>query len=197
MAPQESNENSIVPRNSIRQEAPTIDDELLRRVFDEDLRSHDRRFRLLELKFLLSFGLFGVEAFRIASGDTSSCLFLILPLVPILIDFANAAESYNLRRNQAFLREDGSTKVKSYVEYIIEKRNPIYGKVNIALTVSISVAAMLLFNLSHPDRRYNLIYAGILVPSVLFYWYLNRRVQGLCEVHGSCEKRRQIPVAQS
>ena len=154
-----------------------MDDQLLKRIFDEDIGSHERRFQLLKLKLLLSFGLFGIGSVKIGDGDVHLYLFLILPLVPILIDFANMAESYNLRRNLAYLQEQYSEKLESFVDHIRRHRNPIYLRTNIALTGFLSGAAVLLFNLSSANRWYNVVYVATAILAALLYWHLNGRIR--------------------
>ncbi|UCC99594.1 MAG: hypothetical protein JSW66_06850, partial [Phycisphaerales bacterium] len=135
-----------------------MDELILKRVFEEDVRAHDRRFQLLKIKIMLSFGLFGVGSLQFGNGDVSPYLFIVLPLVPIMIDFAILGESYNLRRNLAYLKTISGDAGETFVSHIKKNKNPIYPKTNDALTIFISLSAVLLFNLSGGNKWCNVAY---------------------------------------
>jgi hypothetical protein len=161
-----------------------VDDLILKRVFDEDVRAHERRFQLLKLKIMLSFGLFGIGSLEIGSGDISPYVFIVLPLVPILIDFAILGESYNLRRNLAYLREISDDAGNAFVSHIEKMTNPIYRKANNALTAFICLTAMLLFNLSDGIKWCNTAYVPIAIVALLYYPKFTANVTSLLSIKG-------------
>jgi hypothetical protein len=146
-----------------------IDELILKRVFDEDVRAHDRRFELIKLKILLSFGLFGVGTFNLGNRDISPYVFIVLPLVPILIDFAIFGESFNLRRNLAYLKTISPDDDKSFVNHIRRNKNTIYLKSHMALTIFVCFTAILLFNLSDANKWCNVAYLPIAIVALVYY----------------------------
>lgn len=174
--------------------------DILNRVFDEDLQAHERRFSLLKQKLTLSLAILGLGSLKVEDIASLHYLLLLVPLVPILIDFAILGESYNLRRNQVFLLNHcgpGDNHIVEHIRFIMRNVNPYHRLTHMGITLLI-VAAALTLHLALSDRKdLSWLFVLFLGPLGLHWWVsgqMRRKIEAALEKRELLENTPITPL---
>jgi len=148
--------------------------DVMKRVYDEDLQAHERRFGLFKLKATLSFPGLILGLADINGVEFTEYLLFLVPIIAGVVDLGIFCESFNLRRNQKFLSnqpESANTSISKHTSFIEANPNPLYSLANLLSTCAITLSAVILYyccvDTSLPVGWSVVLFAVACVPAAL------------------------------